>query len=95
MANASIAIDCLETLQIACDFAAEVTLEHPFVLGDDMENLVELLFRQVLRPHIRIEASFLDQQIGPRGTDAVDVTEGKRDFLLRRNIDAEETRHGV
>ena len=95
MANASIAIDCLETLQIACDFPSEVALEHPFVLGDDVKNLVELLFREVLRPHIRVKASFLDEQIGPSGTDAVDVTEGKRDFLLSRNIDAEETRHGV
>ena len=89
-----IAIDGLKALQVAGDFAAEVTLEHPFVLGDEVKDLVELLFGKVRSAHVGIEPGFLDQEIGAGGPDAVDVTEGVRDFLLRGNIDAEETWHG-
>jgi hypothetical protein len=54
-----------------------------------------LLFGQILRPQIGAQPRFLNELIGPCGTDAVDITEGVRDFLLRGNFYAEETRHGV
>ena len=95
VADATVAVDCLQPLQIARDLTAKVTLQHPFVLGDQVEDLVQLLFGQILSTHVRIEARFLHEQVGPGGPDAVDVTEGVRDFLLRGNFDAEETRHGV
>ena len=93
MADATVAVDRLEALEIGGDFAAEIALEHPLVLGDDVEDLVELLLREVLRPHVGIEAGLFDEEVGPRGTDAVDVTEGVRDFLFRGDFYAEETRH--
>lgn len=93
MANATVAVDCLEAFQIGCDFAPEITFKHPFVLGDDVENLVELLFGQVLSAHVGIEPRFFDEGIRPRGADAVDVTEGVRDFLFRGDFYTEETRH--
>ena len=49
MADATVAVDGLEALQIAGNLAAEVALEHPLVLGDEVEDLVELLFGEVLR----------------------------------------------
>ena len=94
VADATIAIDRLEAFEVRGDFAAKVTFEHPFVLRDDVENLVELLLREILRSHIGIEPDFFHELIGTGGPDPVDVTEGIRDFLLRGNIDAEETRHG-
>ena len=94
MANATIAIDRLEALQITRDLAAKVTLKHPFVLGDDVEDFVQLLLGEVLRPHVGIQATLLDEQIGTGGTDAVDVTEGIRDFLFRGDFYTEETWHG-
>ena len=93
MADATVAVDGLEALQIAGDLAAEVTLEHPLVLGDEVEDLVELLFGEVLRPHVGIQSGLFDEEIGPRGTDAVDVTEGVRDFLFRGDFYTEETWH--
>ena len=94
MANATVAVDRLEAFQVSGDFAAEVTLEHPLVLGNDMQNFVELLFREILCPHVGIQAALFDEQIGTRGADAVDVTEGIRDFLFRGDFYTEETWHG-
>ena len=35
MANATITVDCLKALKIACDLSAEIPFHHPFVLSDD------------------------------------------------------------
>jgi hypothetical protein len=58
-----------------------------------VEDLVELLLSEILRAHVGVETRFFDEEIGPRGADAVDVTEGIRDFLFRGNIYTEETWH--
>jgi len=38
MADAAVAIDGLEALQVAGDFTAEIALHHPLVVGDDVEE---------------------------------------------------------
>jgi len=93
MADATVAIDRLEALQVRGNFAAKVTLEHPFVFGDDMEDLVELFFREILSPHVGIQACFFNELVGARGAYAVDITEGVRDFLFRGDFYTEETWH--
>jgi hypothetical protein len=93
--NTAIAIDGLESLEVARNLAAEVAFENPLMLGDKMEDLVELLFRKILRPHVRVQARFFNKQVSTGRTDAVDITEGIRDFFLRGDVDAEETRHDV
>ena len=93
MTNTAIAIDRLKTLQVRGEFAAKITLQHPFVLGDDVKYLVELLFRKILSPHIGTQTSFFNEEVGAGGADAVDVTEGKRDFLFRGDFYTEETWH--
>ena len=95
MADATVAVDRLKPLEVGRDFATQVTFEHPFVLGDDVEDLVQLFLSEVLRPHVGIQSSLFDEEIGPRGTDAVDVTEGVRDFLFRGDFYTEETWHVV
>ncbi len=93
MADAAVAIDRLEALQIAGDVAAQIAFDHPLVLGDDVEDLVELFLSQILGAHVGVEPSLLDDLVGARGADAVDVTEGERDFLLRGDFYTEETWH--
>ena len=73
--------------------AAKIALHHPLVLGDDVEDLVELLLGQVLGPHVGVEAGLLDDLVGPVRADAVDVAEGVRDFFLRGDFYTEEARH--
>src|SRR6478736_6207345 len=90
----AVAIDGLEALQIAGDLTTEITLHHPLVVGDDMENLVQLLFGQIRSAHVGIETGGLDDEIGPRGTNTVDIPERVSDLLFGGKFDAEETRHG-
>jgi hypothetical protein len=44
------------------------------VIGDHVEDLVELLFREVLSAHVGIDTDFFYNQISALRTDTVDVT---------------------
>ena len=83
VADTTVAIDRLEALEIGGVVATEIALNDPLVIGDHVEDLVELLFRKVLSAHVGIDADFFNDQVSTLRTDAVDVTEGERDFLLR------------
>ena len=93
MADTTVAVDRLKALQIGRDFTAKITFEHPFVLSDDVKDFVKLLFSEILSAHVGVEPGFLDERIRPRGADAVDITQGERDFLFRGDFYTEETRH--
>jgi hypothetical protein len=92
--DATVAIDGLQALQVAGDVTAEIALHHPLVVGDDVENLVELLLGQVRGAHVGIETGGRDDEVGPRGANAVDIPEGESDLLFGGEFNAEETRHG-
>src|SRR5690606_41870066 len=91
--NAAVAADRLKALQVGGDLTSKVAFERPLVLGDDLEDPVELLFAQVLRTGGRLDAGFLNDLVGPLRADAVDVAKRVRDLLLRGDINAEETWH--
>ena len=93
MTDATVAINRLQALQVRRNLATKITLQHPLVLGDDLEDFVQLLLREVLRAHVRVQAGLLDQEVGARGPNAVDITEGVRDFFLRGDFNTEETWH--
>jgi hypothetical protein len=94
MTDAAVTIDGLEALEVTGEFAAEVTLHHPLVLGDDVEDFVELLLGKILGAHVSVETGLGDDLVGALRADAVDVTEGVRDFLFRGNFNTKETWHG-
>lgn len=94
MADATIAVDGLQALEITGELTTKVTLDDPLVLSDDVKDLVELLLGQILSAHIRIKADLSDNLIGTARADAVNITEGERDFLLRGDFYTEETWHG-
>ena len=89
----TVTVDRLETLQICGVVTPQITLNHPLVISDHMQDFVELLFGEILGAGIGVEPDLLDNQIGPLRSDAVDVTERERDFLFRGYFDAEETWH--
>lgn len=93
MAYTTVAVNRLKALQIRRNFAAKITFEHPFVLSDDVKDFVELLFSEILSAHVGVEPRFLYERIRPRRADAVDITQGERDFLFRGDFYTEETRH--
>jgi hypothetical protein len=94
MADAAVAVDGLEALEIGGDVTTEVAFDVPLPVRDDVENLVELLLGEVRSAHVGVKAGVLDDEAGPRGTDAVDVTKREGDLLLRRDVDTKQTWHG-
>jgi hypothetical protein len=95
MPDATVTVDRLETLQICGVVTPQITLNHPLVISDHMQDFVELLFGEILGARIGVEPDLLNNQIGPLRSDAVDVTERERDFLFRGYFDAEETWHNM
>lgn len=93
MTYPAIAIDRLEPLQIGRQLTTEIALKDPLVIRDDVQNLVKILFRQILRTQIGVDTRFFDDLISPQRTDAVDVTERITDLLFGRDFYAKETRH--
>jgi hypothetical protein len=89
VADATITIDRLEALEVASDFTAEIAFNHPLVLGDNLKDLVKLLFGKIRSAHVGIEAGFKHNLVGTLWADSVDVTEGDRDFLFRGNFNTE------
>ena len=53
MADAAVAVDRLEALQVALHFAAQIALDRQLARGDRLDDLVELLGAQVLGAGIR------------------------------------------
>src|SRR5690606_10982639 len=90
--NAPVAIDRLQALEIARDITAQIAFHHPLVVGDDMENLVQLLFGQIRGAHVGIKTSGGNDEVSPCRANAVDVSEGVSDLLFGGKFNAEETR---
>src|SRR5438093_10042430 len=44
VADAAVTVDRLQSFQVGGNFTAKIALEHPFVLGDQVQDLVELFF---------------------------------------------------
>ena len=95
VAETAVALDRLEALQVLGDVAAEVAFALIAHADDVLDDLVELLLGEVLRPHGGIEAEGLADLGGPAGADTVDVAEGDLYFLVVGNVYAEDSRHGV
>ena len=80
MTDTAVAADFNESLDIESGLTAKVTLEHPFVLGDHLKDLIELFLREVLGAHIGRQASFFDDQVGTiRATLSVTDQDGESD----------------
>ena len=95
MAETAVALDGLEALQVLRDVAAEVTLALIAHADDVLDNLIELLFRQIRRAHGRVEAEGIANLCGAAGADAIDVAERVLYFLVIGNVYAEDSWHGV
>lgn len=93
MTNAAVATDGLQALEVTRDFPPEITFYHPLVVSDDVYDRVELLLIEVIGTHVGVQSNFLHDEIGPLGTNSVDVAERESDFLLRGDVDAKDTRH--
>ncbi len=93
VANATIAFDALEALEVHADFAAQVTFNDVLAVLDGMDNLGELLLRQVLGADGRVNIGFGQDVFGIAGANAIDVAQGDVDALIGGDFNADDTCH--
>lgn len=73
MADPSVAVDRLEALQVALELSAKITLDEKPTGSDGVNKSVELLWRNILRLHVRIQLRLLDDLKRGGGTKSVNV----------------------
>ena len=93
MADATVAIDGLEALEILLKFATQITFDDVLVFLNDLDDAVQLLIGQRFGANIGADFSLLEDQLGPGRSNAVNVRQGGFNPLVTRNIDTEKTRH--
>ena len=86
MADAAVALDALETLQVHTDFAAEIAFDHVFAVLDGMNDLRKLGFGEVASADGTFDPGFLEDQLCVHRADAINVAKGNIDPLLAGNI---------
>src|SRR5579875_3353108 len=94
VAQATVGLNLDQALDVQADLLAEVALDLAFLL-DDVTNLVELVFVQ--RGHLgeRVNAGLVQNLQGAGLADAIDVRERNACLLVRWQVDAGDTGHGV
>ena len=88
MANAAIAVDRLESLKIGLEFAAQVAFDRQLARGDGLNDLIDLLAAQILRPHVEIDVGLFENLFRGARADAVNVGKRRFDALVAGNINA-------
>ena len=86
MADAAIAVDRLEPLQVALNLAAKVTFDRQFASRDSVNQLAHLLGAEVFRPDIRIDISLFEDAFRRRWPDSVNIREGGFDAFVAGNF---------
>src|SRR5690606_5833151 len=92
MANAAVAADVHQPLDVHRDFGAQRALGLDETL-DHLTEAADLGVAQVTDPRRRRNAGLLEQPLAGRPTDAVDVGEPDLDALLARKVHSSNTRH--
>ena len=88
MPDATIAIDGLKTFQIALQFPPQIALNFNLIIGDRVDDLVQLLGREFLGPQIWIDVGLLKNAPGNGRSDSINVSERRFDAFLRWNFDS-------
>ena len=86
MANAAVAVDRLEALEVALNFAAKITFNRQFAGGDRVDQLTHLLGAEVLGANIRINIGLFEDAFSSRRPDPVDIRKGGFDALVAGNF---------
>jgi hypothetical protein len=93
VADAAIALDALQTLEVHTQFAAQVTFDDILAVLDRVNDLGHLLFSQVLGAGLRFDFRCLKDVDGIGRSDAVDVAQGDVDPLVAGNFYSDDTSH--
>jgi len=93
MADAAVAFDALQPLQIHADLASKITLDDVFTVLNGVDDLRELLLRQVLGADAGVNLRLGQDDFRVAGADAVDVAQRNVNALVRWDFDANDTSH--
>src|SRR5436190_10430480 len=93
MANAAITLDALQALEVHTDLAAEIAFDDILAVLDGVDDLGELLLGQIFGADARVNVGFGQDDLRVAGADAVDVTEGDIDALIRRDFYSDDAGH--
>ena len=86
--DSAITIDGLETLEVALQFAAKIAFDQHFVSSDGLDDVVDLVRGQVLRPQIWIDVGLFKDASGRARPNPVDIRERRFDAFFGRNLNS-------
>jgi len=95
VAETTVAVDGLETLQVTLNLTAKVTFNDNLLAGDGGDDRSDLLGRKFLGADVGIDVGLLEDALGGLRADAVNVNERGFNTLVAWNFYAEESWHGV
>jgi hypothetical protein len=88
MPYTAITINCLQTLQVALHFAAEIAFDLQLAVRDRLDNFVDLLRSKILGAQIRIDVGLLENAFGRARADPIDVGQRRFDPFIGWNFDS-------
>src|SRR5262249_36875250 len=91
---APIAAEVHEALDVHCDLAPEIALDHELAI-DVLANAQDLVIGELMHPTGIGNADGAADLVRPGPADSVDVGERHLDPLLRRNVHACDARHAL
>jgi len=86
MADATVAFDALQALEIHADFAAQVALDDVFAILDGMDDQGELSLGQVLGAHARINIGLGQNLFCVARSKSVNVAQSDINALVGRDF---------
>ena len=89
--EAAVGADLRQALDVLRAVAAQVALDLEVL--DSVAQLDRLLLGQVLDVGVRVDADLVEQLVGGRAADAVDVGEPDLDPLVEREVDSRDPCH--
>jgi len=89
MTLAAVTIDRLQTFQISLNLAAKIALDLEFVVRDRVNDLVDLLRRQLVSAQVRIDVRLLENSARSRRADPINVSQRRFDAFIRWNFNSE------
>ena len=93
VADATVAVDGLQALEVALQFAAEVTLDEDAALADGVNDGAELLGCELLGAGVRIDVGTVEDAFRGLRSDAVDIGQRRFNALVAGNINS--SRRGI
>ena len=67
MTDAAVTVDGLEALEVGLNLAAKIALDGKLAGGDGLDDLVELLGRQVLGADVRVDVGLFENRFAMLG----------------------------